>query len=191
MSSAVPTTMPRPNVRCGSAVSPAENVTYCQPSYAQSTPIIPVIAPLTSAIEKCCGHQSSLCTERLLMATSSNASTMITPPFTTVATPCTSALWRVPRTLTAVTTAIIATEKALDAAAESGTNTPTYRGNAAASVAIDPLPMTRNIVHPYRNASSGPKASLKYVYMPPESGLAAPSSAKVRAPSSDSTPPMV
>jgi len=28
----VPMTMPRPNVRCGSSVSPAENVTYCQPS---------------------------------------------------------------------------------------------------------------------------------------------------------------
>src|ERR1051326_6450398 len=40
----VPATMPRPNVRCGSMVSPAENVTYCQPSYAQSTPIIAVTA---------------------------------------------------------------------------------------------------------------------------------------------------
>jgi len=29
ISSSVPTTMPRANVRCGSTVSPAENVTYC------------------------------------------------------------------------------------------------------------------------------------------------------------------
>src|SRR5687767_10339561 len=38
----VPATIPRGNVRCGLIVSPAENVTNCQPSYAQSTPIIAV-----------------------------------------------------------------------------------------------------------------------------------------------------
>src|SRR4051812_36978231 len=41
MSDAVPTTIARGNVRCGSIASPAEKVTYCQPSYAQSTPIMP------------------------------------------------------------------------------------------------------------------------------------------------------
>ena len=51
--------------------------------------------------------------------------------------------------------------------------------------------MTRNIVQPYRNAGSGPNASFKYAYSPPESGFAAPSSANVIAPSSDSTPPTI
>ncbi len=30
--------MPRAKVRCGSAASPAEFVTFCQPSYAHRTP---------------------------------------------------------------------------------------------------------------------------------------------------------
>ena len=45
MSSDVPTPMARGNVRCGSFASPAENVTYCQPSYAHSTPIIAAPTP--------------------------------------------------------------------------------------------------------------------------------------------------
>ncbi len=32
MTSAVPSTMPRGKVRCGFTASPAEKVTYCQPS---------------------------------------------------------------------------------------------------------------------------------------------------------------
>src|SRR5580765_5683949 len=151
--------MPRPNVRCGSTVSPAENVTYCQPSYAHSTPIIAVIA-LTNVLavgnvtnpEPWCGRPGDA-------AISTIARITMTPTFNAVATPCTSALSRVPRMFSAVTAAIITTAAPADPAGESGMNTVAYRGNAAASVASDPLPMTRNIVQPYTNATSGPNAS--------------------------------
>jgi len=81
-------------------------------------------------------------------AISTSDSTTMTPTFTAVATPWMSALWRVPRMLSAVTAAIISTAATFAAAGERGANTLTYRGNAAASVASDPLPMTRNIVQP-------------------------------------------
>ena len=40
----------------GSTVSPAAKVTYCQPSYAHSTPIIAVPTPERSAVVPISGH---------------------------------------------------------------------------------------------------------------------------------------
>src|SRR5438132_467647 len=147
-SSAVPTTMPRPKMRWGSTVSPAENVTYCHPSYAHSTPIMPVTAPLSVDIDTRSGHQTFWCVPLELIAISASASSTITPALSAVATPCTSALRRVPRTFSTVTATIINTATPFAAAGDNGTNTLTYLGNAAPSVASDPLPMTRNIVQP-------------------------------------------
>ena len=141
-------TMPRPKMRRGSTVSPAENVTYCQPSYAHRTPIMPVIAPLSVASDTRSGHQMFWRVPPGLIAISAIASSTITPALSAVATPSTSALRRVPRTFSTVTAAIISTATPFAADGDNGTNTLTYRGNAAPSVASDPLPMTRNIVQP-------------------------------------------
>src|SRR2546427_4950812 len=189
--SVVPAISPRAKMRCGSIVSPAENVPYCHPSYAQSTPIIAVTAFMTVVGETRAGHHSPGWLAPPPDAVRIAAMSTMTPTFNAVVTACTLALCRVPRTLIAVTAAITTTELPADVAGDSATNAATYRGNAAASVASDPLPMTRNIVQPYRNAGSGPNASFKYAYSPPESGFAAPSSANVSAPSSDSTPPTI
>ena len=153
--------MPRANVFCGSTVSPAENVTYCQPSYAQSTPIIPVTAPLNVAKEKWSGHQIPVWAAPRAVKISTADSRTITPALMAVATPCTLALCRVPRILSSATTKIRTIATTLAAAGDSGTNTLRYLGKAAPSVASDPLPITRNIVQPYRKASGGPKASLR------------------------------
>src|SRR5262245_25436550 len=115
--------MPRAKVRCGSIVSPAEKVTYCQPSYAHSTPIIPVTRPLNSAIDVDAGHHATGAWPPGLAAISVTASSTITPALIVVATPWTSALRLVPRTFSAVTTTIVATEAARDPAGDSGTKT--------------------------------------------------------------------
>jgi hypothetical protein len=53
------------------------------------------------------------------------ASATMTPALIVVATPCTSALRRVPRTFSTVTAAIISKAAALEAAGDSGTSTLT------------------------------------------------------------------
>src|SRR6185295_3900129 len=115
--------MPRANVRCGSIVSPAEKVTYCQPSYAHSTPIIPVTRPLNATIEMCSGHHATGARPPGLAAINVTASSTITPALIVVATPWTSALRLVPRTFSAVTSAIITTDVTRDPAGDSGTKT--------------------------------------------------------------------
>jgi len=64
--------------------------------------------------------------------------------------------------LTSITATIISTARAFAAAGASGTNCCAYDANATASVATDPLAITKNAVQPYRNAGSGPNASRTY-----------------------------
>ena len=71
----------------------------------------------------------------------------------------TFALWRVPRTFTAPTTAIIRAATSFAAVGPSATNCRRYSANATASVATDPVEITKNKVQPSRKAGSGPKAS--------------------------------
>ena len=71
----------------------------------------------------------------------------------------TLALWRVPRTFTAPTTAIIRAATSVLAVASSGTNWRRYSAKATARVATDPEEITKNRVQPSRNAGSGPNAS--------------------------------
>jgi len=71
----------------------------------------------------------------------------------------TLALWRVPRTFTAPTTAIIRAATRVLAVGSSGTNWRRYSANATARVATDPEEITKNNVQPSRNAASGPNAS--------------------------------
>src|SRR5439155_17827424 len=106
-------------------VSPAENVTYCHPSYAQSTPIMLVTPALTVAIEKCSGHQIFECAPRPPVAINSTDRSTMTPAFNDVETPWTSALFRVPRILRPVTTAIMSSATLDDPAGDSGTKTLT------------------------------------------------------------------
>src|SRR5262245_32095366 len=122
-SAAVPSTIPRGNVRCGSRASPAENVSHCQPSYAHSTPIIapPALAsrpPLTLSGQSRPGPASP-------NINSTTPSSTSAPLLTSVATFCTSALVRVPTTFSAATTAISASENALFPSSESVTSWPT------------------------------------------------------------------
>ena len=95
-----------------------------------------------------------------------------------------------PSTLVSVTAAIVI------AAAPSGPPTPPigtkrarYPAKLSATAAIAPLAMRSRIIHPCRNATSGPNASRMYTYGPPASGSIAPSSAKVSAPASATRPP--
>src|SRR5690242_15127785 len=69
--------------------------------------------------------------------------------------------WRVPRTLTVVTTAIARTaapacQILLGIGRGAATTCAKYCANAAASVAIDPLRTTRNSTQPNRNAGRRP-----------------------------------
>src|SRR5262245_24528920 len=99
-SDAVPMTIARGNVRCGLTASPAENVTYCQPSYAHSTPIMP--SPMLDASE---GVNASGQNARALVLNPRPDTTSVVdmirsaPTLMAVLTFCTSALVRVLRTL--------------------------------------------------------------------------------------------
>ena len=98
-------------------------MTYCQPSYAHSTPIIPVIIPLTIPSETCAGHQSTARDVSGRATMNTTASTTMTPTLSDVVTPCTLALRRVPSTLMAVTSAIMPSDTAFDPAGDSETKT--------------------------------------------------------------------
>lgn len=100
-------------------------------------------------------------------APSANGSTIITaipPTFSAVPTTWSVPPRRVPRTLTAVTTAIASTAAP---ACHTLTGIPAggrascekYRAKAAASVAIEPLRTTRNSTQPNRNAGKAPYAA--------------------------------
>src|SRR5215469_6596051 len=47
------------------------------------------------------------------------------------------------------------------------------------------------LVQPYRKPHAGPRPRVRYAYIPPARGIAAPSSAKHSAPQSESKPPTV
>src|SRR5260221_719950 len=83
---------------------------------------------------------------------------------------CIVALCRVPRMFTAAVRAITATDTTREATCPIGTIWDRYSENATASVARDPLAMTKKLAHPNRNAVSGPNASRMNTYIPPAAG---------------------
>ena len=100
----------RGNVRCGSFASPAENVTYCQPSYAHSTPII--ATPKPAAREPLGASMGVVGSPAppLPRSVSTTLRRNSTPNLAPVVQFCTVALPRVPRMLISATTAITTTE---------------------------------------------------------------------------------
>ena len=188
-SATVAAVIARGKVRCGSRVSPAEKVTYCQPSYAHNTPIIAVPNPVRSdgvtddgqrvAAASRCGCPNTI---------SPIPITSSAPTFSAVIQFCSVELSRVPRTLIAAVSAITPIATTREATSPIGRICARYPENATASVAMDPLAMTKKLVHPKRNAGSGPKASRMNAYNPPASGFIAPSSAYVSAPSNERPP---
>src|SRR5207245_3498537 len=72
-----------------------------------------------------------------------------------------------------------------------GTKKPTKIRKPAAIVEMDAGLPTRLFIQPNRNPHTGPKPRVKYTYGPPASGMAAPSSAIVSAPKSESAPPAI
>src|SRR5580765_3275576 len=143
-SDAVPITIARGNVRCGLIASPAEKVTYCQPSYAHSTPIMPRPIPESSEVVNDGGQNGAVSAGATRGATTSTALiTSSAPTLIAVLQFCTSALPRVLRTLIAATMARSATAVSLWPAGPRVTNCWTYDAEATASVAADPVAMTR------------------------------------------------
>src|SRR5258706_7719845 len=142
-------TIARGNVRCGSIASPAENVTYCQPSYAHNTPIIPSPMPDQSAGVKDAGQiaiEGDAAPRRETMSTALMTSSA--PTLSAVLQFCTSALRRVLRTLIAHTSASNAIAVAFWPIGPIDTNCCTYEPEATASVAAEPLAITRKNVQP-------------------------------------------
>src|SRR5215216_1776382 len=170
----VPIKKARGKLRCGFMISPALNVPYCQPSYAHKTltiarpkpeasePFIAAGQMLAPAPSNPCPHQSNAALIRTMAVT-----LMAVVQF------CTSALVRVPRTLTAVTTTIIASETAFAASGDMGTTVLRLSLKATASVATVPALIAKKSVHPNRNAGIGPKQSRMCTYRPPAFGLTA------------------
>src|SRR3954463_1064581 len=149
ISDAVPTTIARGNVRCASIASPAEKVTYCQPSYAQSTPIMPSPIPDSSVGVTVAGQIDAVDADTAGRATMS-ATLMISSAATLIAVLqfWTSALRRVLRTLIAATMASRTMAVAFCPNGPSDTNCWTYDPDATASVAADPVAITRKNVQP-------------------------------------------
>src|SRR3954470_19123044 len=149
MSDAVPTTIARGNVRCGFTASPAENVTYCHPSYAHSTPIMPRPMP-DSSDEVTAGGQNAASVEGADPRQAMSAALIISsaPTLIVVLQFWTSALRRVLRTLMAATIARRTTAASFWRAGPSGTNCSRYDPDATASVAAEPVAITRKKVQP-------------------------------------------
>src|SRR5437879_1148353 len=161
----------RGKTRCGSRVSPAENVTYCQPSYAPSTPIIAAAAPVK--------------TELVARGGQAAADPCAPPPHEISAPPISSrphtlaavvqfssiALCRVPRTFTAAIAMIISTDRIRAAAGPTGRSWPRYPATATASLAIEPLAITRTLLHSETNAGRDPKRSRMSAYNQPAAGF--------------------
>ena len=110
MTTAVPATIARGKMRCGSRVSPAEKVTYCHPSYAQSTAIM--AAPTPERSENAPGAPAAAgaatgAAEPRPTAISTTAIPASATSFTPVVQFWTCALCRTPRTLIAMITRII------------------------------------------------------------------------------------
>src|SRR6185503_10382078 len=109
MRHAVPMKNARGKLRCGSTVSPALNVAYCHPSYAHKTPSMARPKPDHRVPSDRAGHKFA--PEPAEGRPSDNRTTLINtivPTLTAVIQFCRFELWRVPRTLTIVTTASMA-----------------------------------------------------------------------------------
>src|SRR4029077_14215768 len=65
------------------------------------------------------------------------------------------------------------------------------RANPAAIEAAELDSPTVECIQPKRNPYTGPSPRFKYAYCPPASGIAAPSSAKDRAPNCERSPPAI
>src|ERR1043166_10111387 len=120
---------------------------YCHPSYAHKTPIIARPTPDTSDVKLMSagigeGFPENPRPSRIKTALISN----IAATFITVVQSCRFALFLVPRTFTMVTTRIIATAANFAVIADSGTILLRYLLKATASVATDPLLITKNRV---------------------------------------------
>lgn len=109
-STAVPRISPAGKARCGSRVSPAENVTHCHPSYAQSTPTTAAPTPESSdGAGRPSAGTALPSTPAWPNARSTAASATRAPAFTAALAFCTLALSRAPATFTAAMTTIIVT----------------------------------------------------------------------------------
>src|SRR5687768_2288744 len=118
----VPSVRARGKVRCGLTTSPAENVAYCQPSYAHSTAIIAIPAPARIDGGGASGTDAAVRGAPVPAAISATLMSRIAPTFTAVVHVCTDALLRVPTMLTPAANAIIATAAAFAPAPLSGTS---------------------------------------------------------------------
>src|ERR1043166_8428751 len=109
MSPIVATVIARGNVRWGSRASPAENVTYCQPSYAQRVAIIAAPTPAASDVaargENAPGAVAAACPRERRIALKASSPPTLAP----VIQFWTLALRRVPATLMAAGTAVTGT----------------------------------------------------------------------------------
>src|ERR1700722_24620 len=113
----------RGKVRCGLTVSPALNVTYCQPSYAHSTLII--ARPMPDNPDFICvlrEFNSKAGYLPYLQRIAPKATMTIT--LIAVVILVRLALWRVPRMFTTVIERINTTATALATPRESGMNSP-------------------------------------------------------------------
>src|SRR6187431_1939602 len=96
---AVATVIARGNVRCGSRVSPAENVMYCHPSYAHNAAMNALAKPLASDGVTDVGQIDAVVAGGRPNAINATAMETSATIFTPDVQFCTVELWRVPRTL--------------------------------------------------------------------------------------------
>src|SRR2546430_11532584 len=134
----------RGKLRCALIVSPALKVTYCHPSYAHRTPII--AKPTPDASDLAPGFADEVVGTPVSPCPSENRTALITRIAATlmiVVQSCRFALSLVPRTFTIVTTRIIATEASWAINGESATISPRQLLKSTASVATEPLRITK------------------------------------------------
>ena len=120
ISATVPQTIARGMDRCGSFASPATKVTYCHPSYAHNTEMIE--RPTPEAVSGCTTCETG---GRVLPWPSANMIALmlrIASTLKPVATFCTAALSRVPRTLITAMSRISESANMRFAIGESGAN---------------------------------------------------------------------
>src|SRR5579862_422355 len=207
-----PSTIARGTFRRGSRTSPATQVMYTHPSYAQNTAINPtpraeisslrvipiaIPAPLPAWYVKLLQCPLPIANPRITNAP-------IATNFAQVAAFCRIAPRRRPTTLIHVTITIEispntcafvnatpSTVKMTCFCDRTGKISPRYAADATESAAIVPPLATANSIHPYRNAIRSPKASRRYTYCPPESGNIDPSSANAKAAHIEITAPKI
>src|SRR5690606_20288648 len=137
--------MPSGNAFCGLIVSPAENVTYCQPSYAHSTAItaIPAAASMDVDATLLAASAPAAVTAPAAAAASGSPyamsamlSSTIAPTLNAVIHVCTAVLLRAPQTLMHTTAKILAGAATVGIGPGSGTSCPRYPVAATASGSI-------------------------------------------------------